>query len=276
MTRRVLLVVAAIACLSVAGLGQSVQTYFASPVTGDGIRSVLVQSIDSAKQSLDVAVSSFTDEVLGDAVLRAARRGVDVRVLVGRATIRDQAERLEGAGVSVRCTDEIVAFGHRFAVVDQRIVLAGSYDWSAPKTPITYDAMVRIVYASPAQATAAQAFLVEFERLWARWSSGVVAGSTDRSAISSVSILSVDRAAQCVYLLNASASAIDVSGWTLNDLEGQYVFPSGTTLPSNEAFRICIDAFNPTHDVDALFLDPDGDELFLSTPQGDIVDEVVW
>ena len=89
-------------------------------------------------------------------------------------------------------------------------------------------------------------------------------------------ILSVDRTAQCIYLLNTSTQALDLSFWSLNDLEGQYAFPAGTVIPPNDPYRICIDVFNPAGDINELYLDPDGDEVFLVTPEGSIVDELVW
>ena len=96
------------------------------------------------------------------------------------------------------------------------------------------------------------------------------------SAVSSVSILSVDRVSQCIYLFNSSDRAVDLSHWSLSDFEGHYTFPEGTEILPADPYQICIDVFNPSNDVDELYLDPEHDEVFLVTPEGDILDEVVW
>lgn len=281
MIKRVLVGLASVVCLSAWAFGQScsVQVYFGSPETGDGAKAVLLQSIDGARDTLEVAVESFTDDQLGEAVVRAHRRGVSVRVILtgGReGEIGSEYEKLVSVGVPVRLSGGSGLFGHRFAVIDRRIVLTGSYDWTDRTTTGTFDSLIRITCTTPSQASAGQAFVAEFNRLWTLWSQSMPAAPPVASAVSSVSILSVDRASQCIYLLNSSDRTIDLSHWSLSDFEGQYTFPEGTEILPNDPYRICIDLFNPANDVDELYLDPEHDEIFLVTAEGDILDEVVW
>lgn len=264
------------ALLSIGALGQTctVQVFFTSPDTGDGAMTALLQSVDATRSTLEIAVAVFADERLGDAVVRAHRRGVIVRVILARGNdgiIGSQYQKLTAAGIPVRLSGGSGTFSHRFAIADRRIALTGSYEWVDRARGGRFDNLVRITCS-----TSSQAYLAEFERLWANWSSDAAAPGVTVTAISSVSILSVDRAAQCVYLLNASDAPVDVSGWSLNDLEGAYTFPAGTEIPPDDAYRICSDEFNPTHDVTGFFLETPHDELFLVTPEGDIIDERVW
>ena len=281
MIRRVVIGLIAVVCLSVWAFGQScsIQVYFTSPGAGSGAQAVLRQSIDGARDSLEIAVGGLTDGQLGDAIVRAHRRGVGVRVIL--AGVREgvaggEYDKLLSAGVPVRFFSTLGLFGYRFAIVDRRIVLTGSYEWTDRAAGGSYGSLVRITCTSSSQATAAQAYFAEFDRLWAQASQGTSTSPEATSPISSVSILSVDRTSQCIYLLNSSDRPADLSGWSLNDLEGQYVFPSGTEIPPNDPYRICIDVFNPAGDVNELYLDPVDDELFLMTPEGRIIDEVVW
>ncbi len=281
MIKRILVGLVGVVCLSAGAFGQpcTVQVYLASPETEGGMVTVLLQSIDGARDTLEIAVASFLDDRLGDAVVRAHRRGVDVRVILGGgggSAMGSEYEKLISAGVLVRLSDASSSFGHRFAIVDRRVVLTGSYEWADQTAAGTFDNLVRITCSTPSQATAVRAFLAEFDRLWAKWSQSLSVPTAAAPAISSVSILSVDRASQCITLLNSSNQAVDVSYWSLNDLEGQYTFPEGTEIPPNDPYRICIDVFNPSNDIDELYLDPEDDEVFLVTPEGDIIDEVVW
>ena len=281
MIGRLLTGLAVVACVGGWAYGQScpTQTYFASPETGTAIEAVVIQSIDGAQTTLEIAAPSLTNDRVGDAVVRAHRRGVTVRVILagGReGEIGSEYEKLLSAGVAVRLSSGSETFDHRFAVVDGRIVLSGTYEWTDQTLPTGFASLVRITCASPSQASPAQAYLMEFDRLWAQWDQAVGSGPPSVGLISSVTILSVDWTSQCIYLHNTTDRAIDVSYWSLSDLEGQYTFPAETEIPSNEPYRICIDVFNPEEDIDQLYLDPDGDEIFLVTPEGVIVDELVW
>jgi len=280
MRRSVVAALAGVVCLSLWSFGQScsIQVFFTSPGTADSAKAVIIQTIDGAHETLEIAVASCTDDQIGDSIVRAHRRGVDVRVILtgGReGEIGSEYEKLVAAGVSVRLSGS-GAFGHRFAVVDRRIVLIGSYEWTDHTAAGTFDNLVRITCTAATGQAAPAAFRAEFDRLWDRWVQSTSSALPATSSISSVSILSVDRTAQCIYLLNTSTQALELSHWSLSDLEGQYVFPVGTIIPSNDPYRICIDVFNPAEDVNELYLDPDGDEIFLVTPEGAIVDELVW
>lgn len=261
-------------------LGQSceVQVFFATPTSGDAAVTILLESIDGARRTVEVAVASFTDDRLGDALVRAHRRGVDVRVLLAQgseAAIGSQGGKLTSAGIPVRLSSGSVVFCLRFAVVDQQTVLTGSYEWVNLTTAGTYAGLLRITCPLSSQTTV-QSYLAEFERLWKSSSSTDATSGTWASAISSVGILSVDPTAQCVYLLNDSDREVDLFDWSISDLEGQYTFPAGTTIPPGDPYRICSDVFNPTQDMTGLYFDPENDELFLITPEGDIIDEAVW
>jgi len=257
----------------------TVQAFFASVAAGDHARAILLQTVNGARERLDIAVDALTDDDLGDAIVRVHQRGVAVRVILagGRESEpSSEYEKLRSAGIPVRLSGGSGTFGHRFAIVDERIVLTGSYAWAAASATGRFENLVRITCPIGSASSVPQAFLAEFDRLWGQWIDAEARSSEVREVISSVSILLVDRNTQCIELLNSSDRAVDVSGWALSDMEGQYTFPVGTSLPPTDPFRICIDEFNPSNDIDALFLDPVHDELYLITPGGTILDELVW
>jgi hypothetical protein len=281
MRRIGLLVLVVVACVSVWGIGQtcSVQVFLVSVGTGDSARAALLQSLNGARATLDVAVGSLTDDDLAEAIARAHRRGVIVRVILAGGLEQEfggEYDTLRAAGIQVRLSDGSGTFGHRFAIVDETTVLTGSYAWVARSTTGRFDDLVKIICPTGGAGTPAAAYQAEFDRLWVRWAGTTSGGGETPSPITTVSILAVDRNEQCIDLFNTSDRDVDISHWALSDLEGQYAFPSGTLLVPYDPFRICIDEFNPTHDVNGLFLDPVSDEVFLVTPGGTIVDEVIW
>ena len=260
----------------------SVQCYFAWPETGNAASAVILQTIQGAKRTLDIALSSFTDSRLGDAVVQAFRRGLSLRVILpkgGETEIGSQYGKLAAAKVPTVLAPTSALLYHRFAVVDGTIVITGSYAWTDRTNQATYDSIVLVRCPSGSNVrTTAEEFAREFDRLWERFGREETSTgpSATPSALVQVVIHEVDRAGQCIQLLNLSNAPVDISGWAIDDFEGRYVFPQDTKLVPNDPYRICSDTFNPGHDVHGLYLDPAHDELFLVTPDGQMVDEAVW
>ena len=258
----------------------SVRTYFMSPNASGTIKVAIIQAIDSARTSLDVALHSFTDDQLGDAVVRAVRRGVSVRVILAAGqdeVLGGEYKKLTSADIEVVVVGARALFNHRFAVIDERIVIAGSYDWTDYSEKSRYDDVLYI--SCPVGSNIAQQFTAEFEQLWQKLSvetGTVVIQPSLASGVQSVVIHSVDPAGECIQLLDVSSAPIDISDWRLSDLEGSYSFPPDTIINPDDPYEICIETYNPTYDPQGLFLNDDHDEVFLITPDGRIIDERVW
>ncbi|KAI8331906.1 hypothetical protein BC941DRAFT_505563 [Chlamydoabsidia padenii] len=91
-------------------------------------------ALSMAQKTLHIAVFSLTDNKTANVLIDAKERGVDVKIV----TDNDQ---LEGKGADVRRlneeygipfkTDNSDQFMHnKFAVIDERIVITGSFNWS--------------------------------------------------------------------------------------------------------------------------------------------------
>lgn len=98
----------------------------------------IVHQLDAATGTVRVAMFSFTDRTLACALTNAAGRGIDVRVVA-------DASQAAGGGSSVPWlqlqlgTNRVqllrgrTASGimhHKFCIIDDRIVLTGSYNWT--------------------------------------------------------------------------------------------------------------------------------------------------
>ncbi len=271
--------------LAFALVGQAcdIQSFFVSPQSGTSAHAAIVQAIDHATETLDIALPGFTSDVLGQAVIRAFRRGVSVRVILASGQENEfgsEYPTLLEARVPVIQSPRTAPFHHQFAVIDGVIVVTGSYEWLDPGTIRRYDTILIIDCTSSTRGSlsTASSFLETFNSLWAEFLAVQADTALDLAGgtLIPVVIHNVDLTEQCIELLNLSPSPIDIAGWALADLEGEYVFPDETFLLPDDPYVICIDIFNPGHDLLALYLDPDRDEVFLITPDGQIVDEVVW
>ncbi|MDR2430903.1 MAG: phospholipase D family protein [Candidatus Margulisbacteria bacterium] len=124
----------------------------------------LITLINDAQKELNIAVYSLTKPDIAQAIVSANERGVTARVLMDK----DQAagryakdEYLEGYKISVARDKHKAYMHHKFCVVDGRIVIAGSYNWSDNATHHNDENM--LVIESPELA---EIFNKEFEKLW--------------------------------------------------------------------------------------------------------------
>ena len=269
---------------ALAGQACDVQSFFVSPQSATSAHGAIVQAIDRATKTLEIALPAFTSDALGQAVIRAFRRGLSVRVILASGQeneIGSEYATLLEARVPVIQTPRAAPFHHRFAVIDGAIVVTGSYEWLDPGSIRRYDTVLIIDCSRAAVAgspSSASAFQATFNTLWAEFLAAEPDAALDLvgGALIPIVIQNVDLAEQCIELLNLSPSSIDIAGWALSDLEGEYVFGEETLLLPDDPYTICIETFNPEGDLLALHLDPDRDEVFLVTPDGEIVDEVIW
>jgi mitochondrial cardiolipin hydrolase len=93
----------------------------------------LVRLLDGAQGSLDICVFTITHDDLSEAILRAASRGVAVRLISDDLKATDtgsDVDRLRHAGVAVRVARSRYHMHHKFAIFDRRLLLNGSFNWT--------------------------------------------------------------------------------------------------------------------------------------------------
>ncbi len=125
-----------------------------------------VEDIDAARSSVDLAVFDLDVPEIGDALIRAKKRGVAVRVIVDDENLEtpEVAEltgELKRAGIKV-IFDEREPFMHnKFLVVDQAIAWTGSWNITTNDTYRNNNNMVRM----PNKQIAAY-YTTEFEQMY--------------------------------------------------------------------------------------------------------------
>jgi len=78
-------------------------------------------------------IYGFTLDALADALIRAAERGVDVKVLIEAESAGwkgSEHEKLIAHGVDVKLDSNPDLMHHKVMVIDGRIVVTGSYNWT--------------------------------------------------------------------------------------------------------------------------------------------------
>jgi cardiolipin hydrolase len=121
-----------------------------------------------ARQNVDAAVYTLTDDRIASAILAAHSRGVEVRLIADDEKVGDRGSdlaRLSKAGVSVVTDSEESHMHHKFALFDDSLVLTGSYNWTRSAAEENQE---NIVISDDARLLGA--FREEFDRLWNRFS----------------------------------------------------------------------------------------------------------
>ena len=109
----------------------SVDVYFSLVDDPEG---AIIEHLDEAEKSIDIAMYYFTDRDLANAVIDAYNREVRVRVYLDK----DQKEAkysksryLAKHGISIRYSNNPYIMHHKLAVIDGQVVITGSYNWTA-------------------------------------------------------------------------------------------------------------------------------------------------
>ena len=116
--------------LPAGGKREGAKSYF-SP--DDNCVGKITEMFGTARASVDVCVFTITDNRIVDAMERAHRRNVQVRVISDDDKAMDAGsdiDRLERMGIPVRVDRSEHHMHHKFAIFDKSKLLTGSYNWT--------------------------------------------------------------------------------------------------------------------------------------------------
>eukprot|EP00301_Raphidiophrys_heterophryoidea_P019632 c4527_g1_i1.p1 GENE.c4527_g1_i1~~c4527_g1_i1.p1 ORF type:complete len:189 (+),score=46.52 c4527_g1_i1:47-613(+) len=124
--------------------------------------------INSAMQSLDICVFTITHDRIRDAIFRAHQRDVFVRIITDDEKIDALGSDIKAfveVGIQVRKDSSPAHMHHKFVIVDKKVLMNGSFNWTVTAVQRNDD---NVMVTN--QAKLVQAFTVEYERLWKRFS----------------------------------------------------------------------------------------------------------
>ena len=117
----------------------------ASDQLSGGIESALVEAIDGARLSVHAAMYSLTLKDVRDALLRAHRRGIDVKVVMESDNLDAGApQRLKEAGVPLLGDRREGLMHDKFMIIDGTEVWTGSMNFSTSGAYLDNNVLVRV------------------------------------------------------------------------------------------------------------------------------------
>jgi phosphatidylserine/phosphatidylglycerophosphate/cardiolipin synthase-like enzyme len=136
---------------------------------GSSVAETIERLVREAATSIEAALYRFNNPRLACTLKDAIRRGVGVRLVLDRNKYeesRTTPEVLANGGIPFRLLYGRQGPGtkmhHKFAILDGRTVLTGSYNWTLESEEQNYEGL--LILRAPQQVAI---FQREFEALWA-------------------------------------------------------------------------------------------------------------
>jgi phosphatidylserine/phosphatidylglycerophosphate/cardiolipin synthase-like enzyme len=124
----------------------------------------IIQLYDGAEKYIHIAIYSLTKDEFAEALIKAHKRGVEVKVLIDKAQAGLQDaddEKLEGEGIEVRRGKKPGLMHNKFAIIDGIIIYTGSYNHTEGATTKNDENYIIIK-----DGEVAGTFEKQFQKLW--------------------------------------------------------------------------------------------------------------
>lgn len=164
MNFRAFLLAAALALATTASAIEP-QLYFSR---SDPVAKILIREIDAAQKSIHLLIYSLTDDDVAKALIRAAKRNVDVRVVMdksqsgGKSSLDEMLIAGLGATkVELRSGKGRGIMHEKMAVYDGLTVTLGSYNWTDGARDLNWENLILL-----RDAQLAAKCETEFQRVW--------------------------------------------------------------------------------------------------------------
>ncbi len=135
---------------------------------GEDCRRAVVNNLGNATRTIDICVFTISDDQISEAILKAFERGVKVRVISDDNKKEDRGSDvtfLQNKGVPVVFDSSSHHMHHKFALIDQKMLLNGSFNWTRSASFGNQENLVAT--NDPHLLTQ---FSEEFEKLWQQFS----------------------------------------------------------------------------------------------------------
>ena len=132
------------------------------------VANLIGRMIETTATSLDAALYRFNNPQLAGAVTQAVRRGVSVRMVLDRGKYQEDLitqQLLSVGSFPFRLLrgrpGRASKMHHKFAILDDRSAITGSYNWTLESDENNYENLVILRDREPLEA-----YRREFELLW--------------------------------------------------------------------------------------------------------------
>jgi len=159
------LVAAAVMAQPGSAQAAEVAAAFSPGIAGTTAEALVIETIDSARQSIRLAAYYLTSRPIAQALVDARRRGVDVKAVLDKDTLNrsaGSAQYLANSDIAVRIDSEYSTMHNKFMVVDSQTVQTGSFNYTEAASRANAENVIVVRNHAPF----AQEYESEWQRLW--------------------------------------------------------------------------------------------------------------
>ncbi len=126
---------------------------------------MITNTLRSAKKEALLCIFTISDNRIVDAIKEMKRNGVNIRIISDNLKLFDEGSDImymaEQLGIDVRVDKTDAHMHHKFAVIDRKYTITGSYNWTRSAEVRNYE---NVLLTDRKSIT--KAYRNEFERLW--------------------------------------------------------------------------------------------------------------
>jgi len=137
------------------------KSYF-SP--GEDCRNAIISKLKQAKKEVKVCVFTITDNQIGSVLRDLHYDGIEVKIITDNDKQYDRGsdiDYLAQKGVDIRIDTTDAHMHHKFAIIDDEILINGSYNWTVSAAEKNQE---NIIVTDNRDFV--KSFLKEFDNLW--------------------------------------------------------------------------------------------------------------
>lgn len=125
----------------------------------------IINLLDNAQETIDVAIYSFNNENIAKAIYRAQKRNIKIRILADKtqAAQKDSfIRKFYDDGLEVRVASHYAIFHDKLAIIDGKKLFTGSYNWTERASHNNHEYCISI----KKEAETIDKMKAEFENQW--------------------------------------------------------------------------------------------------------------
>jgi phosphatidylserine/phosphatidylglycerophosphate/cardiolipin synthase-like enzyme len=148
--------------LTISSSSSAIQQVHFSP--GTACREAIIQQLVAANQQVSICVFTISDNVIVDQIINCHRSGLDVKIITDNDKSFDMGSdiaHMQKQGIPVKVDDTRHHMHHKFMVIDQSVVITGSYNWTRSAAEYNHENIVLLQ-----DSKIIKSYQAEFHRLW--------------------------------------------------------------------------------------------------------------
>ena len=125
----------------------------------------IITYIDNSQNHIDIAIYSINNNQIVNALKRAHKRGVKIRILTDKLQAASKSSKvveLYKYGINIRVNSKHKIEHNKFAIYDKQSASSGSFNWTNPASTKNSENCIFITN----NTSAIDAYLKRFEYLW--------------------------------------------------------------------------------------------------------------